>query len=247
MGQKVNPIGFRVGVIRGWNSTWYAEKGFSDFLLADVAIRKRVHDFVKRKFEKDLARKKGDRGRRPDKKSAKRLEESGISSIFIERKTDKSVKVSIFTAKPGIIIGRGGSDVEALRRELETMEKKQVFLNVKEVKDFATNARLVAESIAFQLEKRIAFRRAIKQAITRARKMGVKGIKVMVAGRLGGGEMSRVEWNKEGRVPLHTLRADIDYGFAEARTNFGTIGVKTWVFRGEVLPEAKKGAGQASK
>ena len=239
MGHKVNPIGLRVGIVRGWSSNWYAEKNYSDFLLADVRLRQMVNDFVKRKFEKDLARKKGDRARR-DIKSTKRIEESGISSVYIERKTDKAVKVTVFTAKPGIIIGRGGSDVEALRRELEAAENKQVFLNVKEVKDFATNARLVAESIAFQLEKRISFRRAIKQSITRARKMGVKGIKVMVSGRLGGAEMSRVEWSKEGRVPLHTLRADIDYGFAEAATNFGRLGVKTWVFRGEVHPELKK-------
>lgn len=238
MGQKVNPIGLRVGINRGWSSNWYAEKQYSEFLLADVKLRQQILDFVARKFAKDLARKKGERARR-EQKVLKRLEESGISSIYIERKTDKSVKVTIFTAKPGIIIGRGGADVEQLRRELEDTENKQVFLNVKEVKDFATNAKLVSESIAFQLEKRISFRRAIKQSITRARKMGVKGIKVMVAGRLGGAEMSRVEWSKEGRVPLHTLRADIDYGFAEAHTTYGKIGVKTWVFRGEVLPEMK--------
>ncbi|MBI2944705.1 MAG: 30S ribosomal protein S3 [Candidatus Wallbacteria bacterium] len=245
MGQKVNPIGLRVGINRGWNSNWYAEKNYSDFLLADVKLRNAIHEFVRRKFAKDLARKKGERPGR-EQKTNKRLEESGVSNVYIERKTDKSVKITIFTAKPGIIIGRGGADVEQLRRELEGMEYKQVFLNVKEVKDFATNAKLVSESIAFQLEKRISFRRAIKQAITRARKMGVKGIKVMVAGRLGGAEMSRVEWNKEGRVPLHTLRADIDYGFSEAHTTFGKIGVKTWVFRGEVLPELKKVPAQAA-
>jgi len=212
VGQKVNPIGLRVGITHGWQSNWYARKGqFAEFLNSDLKLRK----YIREKFHNH-----------------------GIVRVYIERKTEKSVKATIYTAKPGILIGRGGTEVEVLRRNLEKIEKRQVFVNIKEVKDYATNAMLVAEGIAFQLEKRISFRRAIKQAITRAMKAkNIKGIKVMVSGRLGGAEMSRREWAKEGRIPLHTLRADIDYGFCEARTSFGVIGCKVWVFRGEILPE----------
>ena len=213
MGQKVNPTGFRVGIIQGWRSNWYAEKSkFSDFLYADWKIR----NFLDKKYPNH-----------------------GIAKISIERKTDKAVKLTVHTSKPGIIIGRAGQDVERLRRELERVEHKQVFVNIKEIKDFATNAKLIAENVAQQLERRYSFRRAMSQAILRARRMGCKGIKIRVAGRLGGAEMSRTEWEKDGRVPLHTLRADVDYGFAEAKTTFGVIGVKAWVFKGEVLPERK--------
>ncbi|MBI4862022.1 MAG: 30S ribosomal protein S3 [Candidatus Riflebacteria bacterium] len=212
MGQKVNPIGLRVGITHGWQSNWFArKKQFAEFLAADLKLR----SYIKTKFANH-----------------------GIVRVYIERKTEKSVKATIYTAKPGILIGRGGTEVEVLRRNLEKIEGRQVFVNIKEVKDYATNAQLVAEGIAFQLEKRISFRRAIKTAITRAMKMkSIKGIKVMVSGRLGGAEMSRREWAKEGRIPLHTLRADIDYGFYEARTTFGAIGCKVWVFKGEVVPE----------
>lgn len=237
MGQKVNPIGIRLGINRGWYSNWYAEGGaFSEFLLSDVKVREYIHDFVKKKLKHEQSR---GRGERRGGGGGKANEETGISAIFIERKTDKSVRITVMTGKPGIIIGRGGTDVERLRGQLERMEGKQVFLNVKEVKDFATNAKLLADSIAFQLERRVGFRRVLKQAIMRARKMGVKGIKVQVSGRLGGADMSRREWQKEGRIPLHTLRADIDYGTSEAATTFGTIGVKAWIFRGEVLPEKR--------
>jgi small subunit ribosomal protein S3 len=211
MGQKVNPTGFRVGVIQGWGSKWYAEKSkFADFLYADWKIRNFIN---------------------------KRYPNHGISKVSIERKTDKAVKLTIFSAKPGVIIGQGGQDVEKLRDALERVEGRQVFVNVKEVKEFATNAKLIAETVAQLLERRQSFRRAMGQAIIRARRMGCEGIKVRVSGRLGGAEMSRVEWAKEGRVPLHTIRADIDYGTAEANTAFGIIGVKAWVFNGEVYPE----------
>lgn len=211
MGQKTHPIGFRLGITQGWRSNWYAEKRrFAEFVLADFKIR----DYLNRKYPSH-----------------------GIAKVSIERKTDKSVKVTIHTSKPGIIIGRAGQDVERLRRELERIESRQVFVNIKEIKDFSTNAKLIAESVAQQLEKRFSFRRAMSQAILRARRSGCKGIKIMVAGRLGGAEMSRREWEKDGRVPLHTLRADIDFGMAEAKTSFGRLGVKAWVFRGEVRPD----------
>lgn len=214
MGQKVNPIGLRVGITQGWQSNWYAEgRDYADFLNADIQLRKYIF---------------------------KKYPNFGISRVYIERKSEKSVKVTVYTSKPGIIIGRAGSDVDILRKELEKIEKRPVFVSVKEVKDFATNAKLIADTLAQQLEKRVSFRRAMSQAVMRARRMGAKGVKVMVAGRLGGAEMSRTEWNKDGRIPLHTLRADIDYGFSEACTTFGKIGCKAWVFKGEILPEAKK-------
>lgn len=215
MGQKVHPIGFRIGVILGWNATWFAKKRqLPEFLAADLKLRK----YIKAKF--------------PD---------HGIVRVYIERKTEKSVRLTIYTAKPGILIGRAGTEVENLRKILEKIEGRQVFVNIKEVKDYATNAQLVAEGLAFQLEKRVSFRRAIKQSITRAMKMKtIKGIKVMVSGRLGGAEMSRREWARDGRIPLHTLRAEIDYGFAEAKTTFGVIGCKVWCFKGEIIPERQR-------
>ena len=212
MGQKVHPNGIRVGVIRDWNSKWYADsKNFSDYLIEDYEIRK----YVKKK-----------------------LYVSGISKIEIER-TAKAVKVNVYTAKPGLVIGKGGNLSEALKAELEKMINKQVNLNIIEVKDVDTNAQLVAENIANQLERRISFRRAMKQCMQKAMKMGALGIKTACSGRLGGADMARTEFYKEGTVPLQTLRADIDYGFAEANTTYGKVGVKVWIYKGEVLPEKK--------
>ncbi len=215
MGQKVNPRGLRLGIIKDWDAKWFADKkNFSSLLLEDYNVRK----YIKKK-----------------------LYDAGISRIQIERAANK-MRVSIHTAKPGIVIGRGGVEVENLRRELEKMTGKQVNVNIVEVKTPETDAQLVAESVASQLERRIAFRRAMKQSVSRAMKMGAKGIKIACSGRLAGAEIARTEWYSEGKVPLHTLRADIDYGFAEANTTYGKIGVKVWVYKGEVLPEAKKTA-----
>lgn len=213
MGQKVNPKGLRIGIIRDWDSRWYAnKKDFKDFLYEDYQIRK----YVKNK-----------------------LYASGISKIETER-SNKKVKVNIFTAKPGIVIGRGGQEVENLRKHLEKMTGKKVAVNITEVKRPELDAQLVAESVAASLEKRIAFRRAMKQTVTRTMRMGAEGIKIMCAGRLGGAEIARSEWYAEGKVPLHTLRADIDYAFAEANTAYGKIGVKVWIYKGEVLPQKAK-------
>ena len=221
MGQKVNPKGFRVGVIRDWDSRWYARKEYSDYLLEDYKIRK----YLKNK-----------------------LYASGISRIEIERAAGR-VKVNIFTAKPGIVIGRGGSEVEALKVALEKMTGKKVNIYLNEVKKQELDAQLVAESVAAALEKRIGFRRAMKQAVGRTMRLGAGGIKLMCSGRLGGAEIARTEWTSEGKVPLHTLRADIDYAVAEANTTYGKIGVKCWIYKGEVLPEktgsAKKKEGGA--
>lgn len=208
MGQKVHPIGFRVGIIRDWNSRWYAEKNFQRFLHEDLAIRR----FLKKK-----------------------LYHAGISKVTIERAANKA-KVYVHAAKPGIIIGKRASGLDALRADLQKMSDTEIFLNVIEVRKVETDAQLVAENIGAQLEKRVSFRRAMKKAVTQARRSGAKGIKVMCAGRLGGAEMSRREVYREGRVPAHTLRADIDYGLAEAKTTYGVIGVKVWIFKGEVLP-----------
>ncbi len=207
MGQKVNPKGLRVGVIKNWDSRWYAEKQYSDFLLEDYKIRQ----FLKKK-----------------------LYHTGISRLEIERAANR-VKVSIFTAKPGIVIGRGGADVETLRQELRKLTDKNVFVNIVEVARPEMDAQLVAENIADQLERRIAFRRAMKQAMGRTMRMGAEGIKIMCSGRLGGAEIARTEWTSEGKVPLHTLRADIDYATAEANTTYGKIGIKVWIYKGEVL------------
>lgn len=214
MGQKVNPKGFRVGVIRDWDSRWYARKEYSDYLLEDYQIRK----YLK-----------------------KRLYDSGISRIEIERAAGR-VKVNIFTAKPGIVIGRGGAEVESLKKALEKMTGKKVNIYINEVKKPELDAQLVAESVASALERRIAFRRAMKQAVGRTMRMGAGGIKLMCAGRLGGAEIARTEWISDGKVPLHTLRADIDYATAEADTTYGKIGIKCWIYKGEVLPERAKAA-----
>ena len=216
MGQKVHPNGMRVGVIRDWNSKWYADdKHFSDYLVEDHKIR----EYVKKK-----------------------LFISGISKIEIER-TAKFVKVNVYTAKPGLVIGKGGNYSEALKAELEKMIKKEVNLNIIEVKNIDIDAQLVAENIANQLEKRISFRRAMKQCMQKAMKAGALGIKTAVSGRLGGADMARTEFYKEGTIPLQTLRADIDYGFYEADTTYGKIGVKVWIYKGEILPAKKEAKG----
>ena len=212
MGQKVHPNGIRVGVIRDWNSKWYANsKDFSEYLVEDYNIRK----FVKKK-----------------------LFASGISKIEIER-TAKFVKVNVYTAKPGLVIGKGGNLSESLKAELQKMIGKEVNLNIVEVKTIDTDAQLVAENIANQLERRISFRRAMKQCMQKAMKAGALGIKTSVSGRLGGADMARTEFYKEGTIPLQTLRADIDYGFYEADTTYGKIGVKVWIYKGEILPTKK--------
>ena len=212
MGQKMHPHGLRVGVIKDWNSKWYADsKNFSDYLVEDHKIR----EYVKKK-----------------------LFVSGISKIDIER-TPKFVKVNVYTAKPGLVIGKGGNYAETLKNELVKMINKDVNLNIVEVKNIDTDAQLVAENIANQLERRISFRRAMKQCMQKAMKSGALGIKTAVSGRLGGADMARTEFYKEGTIPLQTLRADIDYGFHEADTTYGKIGVKVWIYKGEVLPTKK--------
>lgn len=212
MGQKVHPHGLRVGVIKDWDAKWFSnDKDFADTLLEDVKLRK----YIK-----------------------KRLYDAGISKIEIERAANK-VKINIYTAKPGIVIGKGGAGVDSLKKDLEKLSEKNVLINIVEVKVPELDAQLVAENIAAQLEKRISFRRAMKQAMGRTMKAGAKGIKTLCSGRLGGAEMARTEGYHEGTIPLQTLRADIDYGFAEAHTTYGRIGVKVWIYKGEVLPKAK--------
>ncbi len=211
MGQKVHPIGFRLGYNKAWNSRWFADKDFSIFLREDKTIR----EFLK-----------------------KRLYEAGIARLDIERAANK-VKIIIFTARPGIVIGKKGAQIESLKKELEVIIKREVIIDIQEVRKPETEAQLVAENVAQQLERRVAFRRAMKKAVNSALKFGAKGIKISCAGRLGGAEMARSEWYREGRVPLHTLRADIDYGFAEAATTYGLIGIKVIMFKGESLPEKK--------
>jgi small subunit ribosomal protein S3 len=213
MGQKVNPHGLRIGIIKDWDTKWYANnKNFSVFLVEDVKLRR----FLKKK-----------------------LYVSGVSRIEIERAANK-VKINVSTAKPGLVIGKGGTGIDELRKELEKMTGKSVLINITEIKSPEIDATLVAENIASQLEKRISFRRAMKQSMSRAMKLGAKGIKTAVAGRLGGAEIARTEHYHEGTIPLQTLRADIDYGFAEANTTYGKLGVKVWIYKGEVLPAAKK-------
>lgn len=212
MGQKISPVGFRIGVIKDWNSRWYAEKDYQQLLHEDLQVR----DFIK-----------------------KELEGSGISNIEIGRAAS-NLRVTIHTAKPGMVIGKGGSGVDKLRRDLEKKTGKKVHINIVEIKVPELDAYLVAESIAQQLSRRIAFRRAMKQAIFRTMKAGAKGIKVMCKGRLAGAEMARTEKFHEGTVPLQTLRADIDYGFVEAHTTYGRIGVKVWIYKGEVLQKSKE-------
>lgn len=208
MGQKVNPHGLRVGIIKDWDSKWYAESEFSDYLAEDYKIRK----FLKKK-----------------------LYSAGISKIEIERASDR-VKVVIFTAKPGIIIGKGGNEIEVTKAEIAKLTDKKVLVDIKEIKRPDKDAQLVAENIAQQLENRISFRRAMKSTMSRTMKSGALGIKTAVAGRLGGADMARTEFYSEGTIPLQTLRADIDYGFAEADTTYGKVGVKVWIYKGEVLP-----------
>ena len=208
MGQKVSPIGFRIGIIRDWDARWFASKNYKELLHEDLAIR----DYVRKK-----------------------LESSSVSRIEIERAAN-NLRINIHTAKPGMVIGRGGAGVEDLRKQLEAMTEKKVHLNIIEIKKPEMDAFLVAESVASQLERRIAFRRAMKQAVFRTMRNGAKGIKIACSGRLGGSEMARNESYNEGTVPLQTLRADIDYGLTEARTTYGRIGVKVWIYKGEILP-----------
>ena len=207
MGQKVHPKGFRIGVIEGWESRWFAEKEYAALLHDDI----RVRDFIK-----------------------KRLQHAGIAKIEIERAANKA-KINIHTARPGIVIGKKGVEIEKLKAELAKLSSREVYLNIHEVRRPDLEAQLVAENVALQLERRVAFRRAMKESVARAIRMGAQGVKVRCSGRLAGAEIARTEWYREGRVPLHTLRADISYGVAEAKTTYGIIGVKVWIFRGEIL------------
>lgn len=211
MGQKVHPIGFRLGVIKTWNSRWYSEKDFGRMLHEDLKIK----EYVK-----------------------KRLYHAGISSVEIERAANK-FKVNITASRPGVIIGKKGSEIEKLKGEIQKMTDREVFINISEVERPEVNAQLVAENVCQQLLKRVAFRKAMKRSVSSALKFGARGIKISCAGRLGGAEMARREWYREGRVPLQTLRADIDYGFAEAKTTYGIIGVKVWIFKGETITGGK--------
>jgi small subunit ribosomal protein S3 len=208
MGQKINPVGFRLGVNRTWDSRWFAQgEDYGRLLHQDIAIRKELK---------------------------KRLGQAGVSRIIIER-PHKKCRVTIYAARPGVIIGKKGADIDKLRKDLSVMAEGEVFLNIVEVRKPEVDSQLVAENIAQQLERRVAFRRAMKRSMQSAMRLGAKGIRINVSGRLGGAEIARMEWYREGRVPLHTLRADIDYGFAEAKTTYGIIGVKVWIFKGEVL------------
>jgi len=207
LGQKVNPLGLRLNITRTWDSIWYANKDYSKNLIEDQKIRK----FLK-----------------------KRLQHAALSKIILER-TGEKVRVKLFTARPGIIIGKKGSEIELLKKELETLINRKAVIDIQEVRRPEADAQLVAENIAQQLVRRVAFRRAMKKSVNSALRFGVKGIKISCSGRLGGAEMSRCEWVREGRVPLHTLRADIDYALAEAKTTYGIIGIKVWIFKGEVL------------
>lgn len=211
MGQKVNPHGLRVGVIKGWDSNWYAERDFADNLVEDHKIR----TYLK-----------------------KRLYEAGVNRIEIERASDR-VKVIIYTAKPGLVIGKGGAEIEKLKADVQKMTAKKLFIDVKEIRRPDREAQLVAENIARQLENRVSFRRAMKSSMSRSMKAGVLGIKAACGGRLGGADIARTEFYSEGTIPLQTLRADIDYGFAEANTTYGKVGVKVWIYKGEVLPTKK--------
>jgi small subunit ribosomal protein S3 len=212
LGQKVNPIGLRLGINKSWSSKWFAEKKYGDLVHQDIKLRK----FLKKKFY-----------------------HAGISKIEIERAADKA-KVNIHAARPGIIIGKKGSEIEKLKKDLDGMTGGETIINIMEVRKPEIDAQLVAENVALQLERRIAFRRAMKKSVTSALKFGAKGIRITCSGRLGGAEMSRTEWYREGKVPLHTLRADIDYGFAEARTTYGAIGVKVLINHADVLPDKKQ-------
>ncbi|MDY0163625.1 30S ribosomal protein S3 [Desulfobotulus sp.] len=217
MGQKVNPTGLRLGVIRTWESRWYAKKNYADFIYEDFKIRQ----FLK-----------------------KRLGHAGVSKIEIER-SNKRVRLRIFTARPGIVIGKKGAEIAQLKKDLGKVVSQEVMIDIQEVRKPELDAQLVAESVAQQLERRVAFRRAMKRGVSSAMRFGAEGVKIICAGRLGGAEMARTEWYKEGRIPLHTLRADIDYGFAEASTTYGQIGVKVFIFKGEVLNKDKVQAAAA--
>ena len=210
MGQKVHPEGFRLGYIKTWKSRWFATRSYVDQLHEDLKIRRYLKE---------------------------RLYHAGVSRILFERKANQ-LRIIVHASRPGIIIGRKGAEVDKLRQELATMTDKEIQLDITEVRKAETDAQLVAENIAAQLERRVAFRRAMKKAVQSSLRLGAQGVKVMVSGRLGGSEIARTEWYREGRVPLHTLRADIDYGLAEAKTTYGRIGVKAWIFHGEVQPEA---------
>ena len=212
MGQKVHPVGLRIGIIRDWESKWYAGKDYADLLHEDLKVREYI---------------------------AKRLSDASVSKVEIERAANR-INITVHTAKPGMVIGKGGTEVEALRKALNELTSKRVHINIVEIKRADLDAKLVAENIARQLENRVSFRRAQKQAIQRAMRAGAKGIKTMVSGRLGGADIARAEHYSEGTVPLHTLRADIDYAHAEADTTYGKLGVKVWIYRGEVLPAKKK-------
>ncbi len=212
MGQKVHPIGFRLGVNRGWDSRWFAGKDYAALVHEDLKIRR----YLKKK-----------------------LYHAGVSRIEIERTANK-LRLNISSARPGLIIGKKGAEIDALRNEVRNFTNKEVFININEVRKAEVDAQLVAENVALQLERRINHRRAMKKAVSSAMKLGAKGIKISCAGRLGGHEMSRTEWYREGRVPLHTLRADIDYGFAEAKTTYGIIGVKVWIYKGEILEKKEE-------
>jgi len=214
LGQKVHPYGFRLGIIKDWRSRWYAEKEYGKNLQEDLRIR----SFVKG-----------------------RLLHAGVSAVEIERKSNR-VHVIVHTARPGIVIGKKGAEIENLKKALQAFARKDVSITIQEIRRPETDAQLTAENVAMQLERRVAFRRVMKKTVLSSMKLGAKGIKINVAGRLGGAEMARSEWYREGRVPLHTLRADIDYGFAEARTTYGKIGVKVWIYKGEVLPSDTAGS-----
>ncbi|HMK50166.1 MAG TPA: 30S ribosomal protein S3 [Thermodesulfovibrionales bacterium] len=211
MGQKTHPIGVRLGVIKTWDSRWYARKGYSDQLIEDITIRRALKD---------------------------KLYHAGVPKIEMER-AGQNIRVIIHTARPGIIIGKKGSEVEKLRKELKEMTGKEVSIDIKEIRKPEVDAQLVAENVALQLEKRVAFRRAMKKSVASALRFGTLGVKVSCSGRLAGAEIARTEWYREGRVPLHTFRADIDYGFAKAKTTYGIIGVKVWMYHGDILPESR--------
>jgi len=212
LGQKVHPKGFRLGINKTWDSKWFAKRDYSKFLHEDLQIRKFVRE---------------------------RLERAGVSKIEIERASD-SLKVNIYSARPGIVIGKKGSEVDRLKDDLKKLVSKNITINIHEIKKAEIDAQLVAENVALQIERRVAFRRAMKKNVASALRFGAQGIKISCSGRLGGAEIARTEWVREGRVPLHTIRADIDYGFAEAKTTYGIIGVKVWIYKGEILPSQIK-------
>jgi small subunit ribosomal protein S3 len=207
LGQKVNPVGLRLGIVKTWESRWYADKNYSDYIFEDYKIRRFIKD---------------------------KLSHAGVSRIEIER-SSKLIRLRIYTARPGIVIGKKGAEISQLKKEIEKLVSHEVLIDIQEVRKPEIDAQLVAENVALQIERRVAFRRAMKRGVTSAMRFGAMGVKIICSGRLGGAEMARTEWYREGRVPLHTLRADIDYGFVEARTTYGIIGVKVFIFKGEIL------------